>query len=277
MIEQEYVTQAIVNNFIVWIEPKLFTGFNHSYTIRRATWECNSLFNAFQNYSWGVIPDLRERFNLHDNSFTSNRTVLDGLSNQLRMSFTNEDIDGVFEASKEILRWGGVLGSPTRGNLRYLIERRENLIRDFALAKTQMVTNGNLENNFENIKMNAGYTKIYSLLFDDFVIYDGRVGAALGLLVRKFLEDRNINNVPEELNFYWGAAKGNHHRDPSNDHYSFRQLTNNSVVHIKCNMKANWLIKAIINRYGFGVGTEPYAMRAFESALFMIGYELAGN
>ena len=36
--------------------------------------------------------------------------------------------------------------------------------------------------------MNAGFVKIYSLLCDDCVIYDGRVGAALGLLTRQFCE-----------------------------------------------------------------------------------------
>ena len=34
--------------------------------------------------------------------------------------------------------------------------------------------------------MNAGFVKIYSVLLDSCVIYDGRVGAALGLLVRQF-------------------------------------------------------------------------------------------
>ena len=35
-------------------------------------------------------------------------------------------------------------------------------------------------------RMNAGFVKIHNLLCDHFVIYDGRVGAALELFVRQF-------------------------------------------------------------------------------------------
>ena len=42
--------------------------------------------------------------------------------------------------------------------------------------------------------MNAGFEKIYSVLLDGCVIYDGRVGAALGLLARQFCE---ASELPE--------------------------------------------------------------------------------
>ena len=38
--------------------------------------------------------------------------------------------------------------------------------------------------------MNSGFTKIYSLYIDDFIIYDSRVGAALGFLVRCYCEEK---------------------------------------------------------------------------------------
>ena len=34
--------------------------------------------------------------------------------------------------------------------------------------------------------MNSGWTKVYALMLDDFPIYDGRVGAAMGYLVRRY-------------------------------------------------------------------------------------------
>lgn len=278
MNEQEYLNQAVVKDFIKWIKPKLFTEFKHSYTISRGVmWECNSLFNAYEQYRWPISPDWVKKLDLPDNnSFTSNKTVLDHLSEKLRSSFEEKNLENFFEASKKILSWGGVLGSEKRGNAKYLTDNMQDLITIFANAKIQMLENGTLLNDFNGIRMNAGYTKIYSLLFDDFIIYDGRVGAALGLLVRKFLEDRNINIIPEELNFYWGKSKGTHDRNPSTGPYKFKQL-NNSKNHIKCNLKANWLIKKIIKTHGFGNETKGYAMRAIESALFMIGYELSGS
>ena len=49
--------------------------------------------------------------------------------------------------------------------------------------------------------------KIYSLLCDDCVIYDGRVGAALGLLTRQFCEATGHTEVPSALEFAFGTPK----------------------------------------------------------------------
>ena len=55
-----------------------------------------------------------------------------------------------------------------------------------------------------DIIMNSGFTKIYSLIVQDFIIYDSRVGAALGLLIKCFCEDKQKEKIPEELRFAWG-------------------------------------------------------------------------
>src|SRR5947209_5643062 len=56
-------------------------------------------------------------------------------------------------------------------------------------------------------RMNAGFVKTYSVLLDYCVIYDGRVGAALGLLVRQFCEETNRGVVASTLTFAFGAPK----------------------------------------------------------------------
>lgn len=50
-----------------------------------------------------------------------------------------------------------------------------------------------------SLKMNSGFSKIYSLLVDDFIMYDSRVAAALCLLVRRFCEAKGLNEVPGSL------------------------------------------------------------------------------
>jgi len=60
---------------------------------------------------------------------------------------------------------------------------------------------------FPGVRMNAGFTKIHALMLDDFVIYDSRVGAALGLLVRNFLTEKDIAYLPEVLHFAYGKAR----------------------------------------------------------------------
>ena len=133
--------------------------------------------------------------------------------------------------------------------------------------------------NFDNIHMNAGYTKIYSLLLDNFIIYDGRVGAALGLLVRFFLEENHYDSIPQSLNFAFGLPKISHankqellKRNPSNHRFVFGALANNSKRHIENNIRANWLLNKVTVESNFSTTSNP--LRSLEAALFMIGYDV---
>ena len=85
--------------------------------------------------------------------------------------------------------------------------------------------------------MNAGFVKIYSLLCDDCVIYDGRVGAALGLLTRQFCEVTGRMVVPAMLAFAFGTPKeapNSKHakvRDPSRGTLRFPRLRQDARFH----------------------------------------------
>lgn len=133
--------------------------------------------------------------------------------------------------------------------------------------------------------MNSGFTKIYSLIVHDFVIYDSRVGAALGLLVRNFCEETGRVKTPEELRFAWGAKRRgasvntkitDNPRNPSYKGYKFPILTNNTKLHINNNIRANWLLKEVLQRTTskFNMLDENLRLRALEAALFMIGYDV---
>ncbi|MFN3792931.1 hypothetical protein [Massilia sp.] len=81
--------------------------------------------------------------------------------------------------------------------------------------------------------MNSATTKVYAAADPEgkTAIYDGRVGAALGMLVRQFLERQALAEVPAELAFRWGAPQSTKQealrtRDPSNEHYVFKKLPN---------------------------------------------------
>lgn len=128
-----------------------------------------------------------------------------------------------------------------------------------------------------SIIMNSGFAKIYSLLLNDFIIYDGRVGAALGLLVRNYCEEKGIARIPNELLFRWKRGRGTgNRRNPSSKRYVFPEL-NSSKTHIENNIRANWLLKLISENTNsrFRRIEDNNRMRAIESALFMIGYDVS--
>lgn len=55
-------------------------------------------------------------------------------------------------------------------------------------------------------RFNAGITKVYSLVLEDFIIYDSRVAATLGWLVATFCR-AGAREVPDALRFPWMPAK----------------------------------------------------------------------
>ncbi len=122
------------------------------------------------------------------------------------------------------------------------------------------------------------------MLIADFVIYDGRVGAALGLLVRKYCEDKMLGDIPDELAFVWSKGKESTYtsshmnkRNPSRGKYKLPELLNNPKRHIENNIKANWLLKEIIQRTDsrFNRLDKVIQLRALEATLFMIGYDVS--
>jgi hypothetical protein len=132
-------------------------------------------------------------------------------------------------------------------------------------------------------RMNAGWTKYFALALPNHIIYDGRVGAALGFLVRRFLEQltpqERPTSVPQPLAFLWANGMGSATlRDPSGGSYRFAKLYGGhqgSKARARVNVWANWVLAAARDRAGAGWCAGQDGLRALEAALFMLGYDLS--
>ena len=242
MNRESFVKDSSVNDFIQWLSIKLDAGFIHSYTDRRTqkVWDCISIYDAYKKYQWG------------GKGFQKNAETLDKLSSDLKNGIENKDTAKCSTACLEILRWGGVL----RGN-REKIKGSESLVQYLKDAKKKLAT-GKIESR-------------------DFIIYDSRVGAALGFLVRRYCEEKKLDKIPELLRFAYGNSKGGTNRNPSIGDYKFPLLRNAGYYdnHIENNLKANWLLKEVLSYpSAFKNIPEQRQLRALEAALFMIGYEV---
>lgn len=280
MNKEQYLSQPIIEGFISWILPKISEKgiFCHKYynAKSKSDWECNSIYNAFENYEWPFscfIPNVGE---VKGKSYLASKSALEKIEIGLKESILEKNSAKLFEFSASILKWGGV----TRSNKNKLEMMGENILAyyDYSI-RTLNPQKVNLSDDFSGIIMNSGFTKIYSLLIADFVIYDSRVGAALGLLIRKFLAENRILEIPDELNFAYGNARptkgddsSRNKRNPSNENYKFPVLRNNDKHHTLNNLKANWLLKQIADKSKFS--NEENSIRALEAALFMIGYSV---
>lgn len=285
MAKDEYLDQ--VSPFVEWMSRNLdTTTLRHRYRNRRDNthWQCNSLYHAYQSYAWRypAIPEIELETG---HTFASNAEALQALQGNLVDSLGPDGSDAkALEATIEVMRWGGV----SAGNVKWLNNNKVGLsgmLRDIREALNAGDTQDNRLRS-ESLRFNAGMTKVYSLICDDFIIYDSRVAAALGWAVVQFCNASGKATIPAALKFPWAPAhegpnaQAPKQRNPSQGELLFPLLRSGSM-HAEWNLKASWLLRAVLDhpnvaQSGFTQNPIPgdNALRALEAALFMIGYDL---
>jgi hypothetical protein len=281
MTKDEFLNRKEIIGFINFIVLRINNDdlFNHSYLLKKQTnsdWNCNSIYNAYERYNWRFqcfIPSIGEV--VRGTSYDESEKVLFQLQKDLRNTLTTENEEEFENNCLAILQWGGVLP-----NNKQRILSTTNILNYFE-SNIQKLKNPLLDttDDLSSIHMNSGYTKIYSLLIDNFIIYDGRVGAAIGLLVREYLEQEKLDISPKTLDFAYGNPKLSNSnkkdiskRNPSNSRFTFKALSNNSKRHLENNIRANWLLEKVAKESKFDELNNP--LRSLETALFMIGYDI---
>jgi hypothetical protein len=227
---------------------------------RDKMWWCNGLREAADHYSWW------------SSAATGN---FSSLSARLLHAMSTGNVHAAAQLCHLIFDWGGVgrtaanssrqwvRAEQAAGSLVASLQRGvQALLPSSPVAAVQVAFGGSLP-------MNSATTKLYAAADPSGcgLIFDGRVGAALCLLVREHLRHCGTTVVPPDLEFFWGPAQNNlKSRNPSQAPYRFRNInTVSDVVRAQASRRANVLADAFNRRTGVGA-------RTFETALFMIGY-----
>ena len=256
--KQDYLQDKQVSQFIQWMAERIDQPqtFKYYHEKSKQDWECSSIFNAYEKYEWKGIQ------------FPATEEHLSKCLHNLQEALKDNNDDACIKACESILEWGGVL----RGNMAKLERLQEEGLVKYLSKVKELLTSE--EPDFSGIVMSSGFSKIYSLLLDRFIIYDIRVAAALGYFIRLYCEERHLPEVPNPLQFACCASRGTHHRNPSKDPYRFPIMQPNKYsMH---NLRASWLLEEVVNKpsHRFYQLPEKQRLRALEAALFMIGYEL---
>ena len=277
MTKEAFLADPDVKEMRPWVAARFdsTSGWTHKYVDRRTgnRWSCDSLTDAFRQYRWN-----RE-------SWRENNTRLDSYRRDLREAVGDDNVDRAADACERILRWGGVRAR----NGVYLRSHRSSLLDE--LRHLQAVIDGNHTPSPSEMRqdpsvadtecrMNAGFVKIYSLLCDHCVIYDGRVGAALGLLVRQFCEHTGRTTVPRRLAFAFGSPKEARKarcrklRDAGRNGLRFPRLRSSSLHHTAQLMRANWFLRSILETGAWPGSAGEDGFHELAAGLFMVGYDL---
>ena len=285
--KRNYLQSPYVQGFIRWLEPCLDQdNLNHEFYIKRPGiyWSCTSLHSAFESYNWPfryTCPTSKQERKGY--SFTETFQFLSRMSERLRQSVREDNTKLCRDCCTAILAWGGVKAK----NEKRILSMGESLCQYLKTVQEKL----DLES--EKIQLNgefiitSGFVKIYALLVDNFIMYDGRVGAALGLLARRYCEEERLESIPQELLFSFGRGREaeassieSNRRNPSRGNYRFPEMTGNPEQHLKDSIRASWLLKRILentnSRFNTLPQNGPLDMRlwALQSALFMIGYDV---
>jgi hypothetical protein len=282
MLRNQYLGLATVNDFVDWLASNLGhpSMFAHSYYERRRKTPVtfSDLSDASVQYFWKHKGALGTSAGT---SLISSHTALEALRDALQKGINTANDTTTLDASLQVMTWGGVRA----GNVRWLVANAEGLVRTLASAIAALAS-GNLAHpaltTDRELRFNAGMAKVYSLLVNDFIIYDSRVAAALGWIVVKYCQHRKLSVLPGELAFPWAPAKGTanaslpKNRNPSQGNYHFPRLIAGQH-HAAWNLRASWILSEVLARapgsHFNGISPIP-GLRCLEAALFMIGYDL---
>ncbi|TIC87171.1 hypothetical protein [Crenobacter intestini] len=222
------------------------------------------LEECFSHYHWNGLD------------YEENARARHALRTALSSALAAGDADALLAAVDAALRWstGGKGIKLYSLNAEWAEANRKELPRLLgdALAVLESDTPDVTAFN-ERLRMNVGFTKVYALASDRLTMYDGRVGAALGLLARQHCWRARID-LPEALGFPWAPGASSLNRNPSDERYHFRQLSNRGAFHAEWMIRASWLIRDAASRCDAAWLAHADAADRVEAALFMLGYEI---
>lgn len=290
--KENHQTQEFVTWFSHRIDGTAAIAFKYQPELLYST-----LSDAREAYSWPpratTIPTPNGDLSLRANSsLAENTKVLDQLRTGLRTSFANDELgQGVLADWVEaVLRWGGVYSRQRdKGNAGWLDNRRNSedlwvTLKDAMAAFTA----GKIHSGegVSGLRSNAGLTKVYSLLLDDFIIYDSRVAGALAWLVMTWGQE--TGDIPHHLRFICMQANEGKSVEATRrkvrrpDNSMFPQLQSSNIrahqKHAMWNLRANHLLVAALaqaQQRQSSLATAGFrTVRDVEAALFVMGYDL---
>lgn len=285
------MSKDLLAGFAGFLAARWGGDFCHSYRITRHTswnrwralglklgfkdadnvWHCSSIGQAADHYSWSGEDASAE---------------YDDLSLRLQAAVRDEDEVKVRDVCFDILKWGGVWKGGKTSSVLWLNQQTKSGGLSGRLREACELLTG-IEGDLDlfdgnSLLMNSSMTKLYAALNPSkLIIYDGRVGAALGLLSKEYLYSINYRGeLPGDLKFLWGAAQSaqavgqRNQRDPSDDDFCFPRLFGyrRDKLHAKMMRHTSSLLMKVASITG---PSSQCDLARLEKALFMIGYDVS--
>lgn len=235
-------------------------------------WWCQGLHQAAAHYSWYEQPAPKD--------FAS-------IALRLRNALAANDCVDAYTACLEIFEWGNVgLGKASEARDWLAAQLAEGTLCESLLLGVELLQPDCRKSlaafDGKRLLMNSAMTKLYAAVDpDNIIIYDGRVGAAFGLLARRWFVSQSQRSVPPDLAFRWGGKRDDPAatRDPSRDGFEFKKLGYKSQAKVMVWAELVRISNRILRRVVTTLCEQGIAVRLpdLERALFMVGYNVSGE
>ena len=247
---------------------------HHSYAIPSRG--KSSAWSRAVNGKWSAVglADAASKYARSGKSFSENKAELDRLAADLQSAIQRNSSKDVCYILRAIMHWGGVDNKHRQKRTFEWIERNADEISAKLSDAVDLIKDewASLDS-FDgvNLIMNSTMTKIVSLADPEqkLVIYDGRIGGALGFFVARFAEEQEIHqyDLTDQLLF---ALDRETKRTPETKRIHFPVLF--GQARDRCHaLMVRWASQLI-----WQVAKECQASpREIEAALFMWGYNVA--
>jgi hypothetical protein len=239
----------------------------------------HGLPDALAKYDWQftvAVPGAPAAITGH--TYADNATMLGTLAVGLRGALGSGVDSGVRDWSIAVMAWGGV----TAHNVAWLTANTRGLHAHVTAHRSMLATD---DDNLTSLatttrRFNAGMSKVYSLILDQFIIYDSRVAGAVAWFVCEWC---GTARIPDLLAFACLPAKEHpkamrrKRRNPCNEF--FPSVYSRPHLHAHWNLRASWVLAESLRLAALKMPGNAFAMsanplRALEAALFMWGYDL---
>ena len=228
---------------------------------RIGTKEFKSLFDAADQYTYSnqVSEEIFKEWNKILNNEQS----------------TNEEL---FCTVLEIFNWGKVLNGNVKIALQLFkkkklkpyikqiikhLKRKEILINDL---KVKSETNDKID-----IIWSSGWTKVYSFINNDILIYDSRVSAFLNhtLTYKAEYTDEQLVTLKKLTKFLFNFKGAENRERLVAKHFGFKNRNPNGIDGLNANLISSWIVELLKEKLNLNQD-----IRSFERAFFMLGFDL---
>ncbi|UYO48648.1 hypothetical protein KQX64_22465 [Rhodopseudomonas palustris] len=273
------VDQVQLDGFIKFLSDEWRGARPHSYQVptkgRSSTW--SKSLRPTGNWSTRGLKNAFEKYNWNGKTFSENKAQLDNLALELQSAIRKSDNQIAKEAARAIMSWGGVNNEYRQSRTILWLWENQHCLSDRIRKAVSLLSNETEElAAFDGTEliMNSAATKILSLADPNnrLIIYDGRVGSALGHFASLYAREKLASPLATSLRFAVDKTRpkdGPMRRNPSDETISFPSLfgSKKDKQHAEMMRLASRLIEQVAQKCGC-------SSREIEAGLFMWGYSV---